>query len=883
LHSARGDETLQRWKRFPPYFKDVSMTAFYFSSFLAFLPRVALGFVLWMAAGPASAAENSDPLPQGALARLGSTRFRHSAEVRSLAFSPDGKILASGGCDEVVRFWDVKTGRQLRVSSRYHLAVAALAYSPDGATLALRDLGLGVFLLDAATAKERRHVNFPRYGGGGPNEETVAFSPNGKILALAAVNPGGEVCLFDPADGKELARLGKHNSDIVPSLTFSPDGRILASSGQDATIRLWDVARRKPLFVLRSEDTMVLPIVFSRDGKWLISGGGTQKNPQESDSPWEHPAIRIWDAATGKQLRVFRDTEVRGTVDSLALAPDGRTLAVRCEDKLRLWDVTTGKVLRTLPCPRNSDGTICKLCFSPNGKLLAEGIGNTIGLWDVASGRLLNLSADESTSGIKSVALSSDGRLLAAGDGDGYLSFWDFRNRRLIRCFRGCDTEVNQVAFSPDGKMLAGISRDDHPRVWDAANGRQRYQIPIGRPKTSHPTMLAFTPDGKLLAYAYFSISNKRHVLQRSIRLLDAATGAERQNLTIGEVLRGYSIDLGFSPDGRHLIGKTGEGEIYGWRREGDRFVAKGLLAREPDHDSVAFTGRGFLTVDTNSGKPPSFHDYETGQPKHNISGFPRLGGILAFSRDGRYLAAGANFSLGGDRMEPRDTTLRVCEMSSGQEVLRWRLPQDTACNELAFAPDGRTLVAAMTDTTILFWDLVPAGKEAAKDMQAAWADLAANDAAKAYRALCRLLAAPADAVALLRSRLKPVENVDEKRLARWIAELDAGEFAVREKATEELRKLDKLAEPALRQALASRPTLEMRRRLQGLLDDVSSWRPPPEILRQLRAIEVLERLGTPEALALLQTLAGGAAGARLTRKARAAVRRLTALDAARP
>jgi hypothetical protein len=115
---------------------------------------------------------------------------------------------------------------------------------------------------------------------------------------------------------------------------------------------------------------------------------------------------------------------------------------------------------------------------------------------------------------------------------------------------------------------------------------------------------------------------------------------------------------------------------------------------------------------------------------------------------------------------------------------------------------------------------------------------------------------------------------VDEKRLARWIADLDADEFAVREKATEEVRKVGALAEPALRQALASRPALEMRRRLRGLLDDISSWRPPPEILRQLRAVEVLEHIGTPEARKLLETLAGGAAGARLSREARAAWQR---------
>jgi hypothetical protein len=165
----------------------------------------------------------------------------------------------------------------------------------------------------------------------------------------------------------------------------------------------------------------------------------------------------------------------------------------------------------------------------------------------------------------------------------------------------------------------------------------------------------------------------------------------------------------------------------------------------------------------------------------------------------------------------------------------------------------------------------------------ALWEDLAAKDAAKAYRARCRLIAAPEDALALLRRRLKPIEGMDDKSIQRLIDELDGDEFAVREKATKELRKLGALAEPACRKALVSRPTLEMRRRLEYLLEDLTSWRPSPEILRQLRAIEVLERIGTAEAQKLLESLVGGAAGAWLSQEAQAAVERLQAQRGDKP
>ncbi len=832
-----------------------------------------------------------DPLPQGAIGRLGSTRFRHSDKVWCLAFSPDGNTVASGGSDQVVRFWDVKTGRQVRVSPRHSGAVGALAYSPDGTTLAVRDWNankVGISLLEAATARERQFVRFPRFHGGGHGTEAVALSPDGKILA--STNPVGEIYLFDLASGEETALLGKHNHDNAPVLAFSPDGRILASSAGDATIRLWDVVQRKELFVLRSEDTTAFPLVFSRDGKWLISGGGTQKNPQEWDSAWGHPAIRVWEAATGKQLRVFKDTHVRGTVCSLALAPDGRTLAVSCQDKLRLWDVTTGTVLRTLSGSRSPYWPITNLCFSPDGKILAGGIGNMVGLWDTASGRLLNLDADESASSIATVAMTSDGRLLAAGDGDGCLSLWDFRNRRLIRRFRGHDSAVRRVALSPDDKTLASISEYGRLRAWDVADGRQRYQFPIETPKGVRPTEVAFSPDGKLLAYAYFS--DKQQGGPRGIRLLDAATGAERQNLTIADAVHGWFNGIGFSLDGCHLIGTTVDGEIYGWRRESDHFVKKGLLGRQPFGCKVAYTGRGFLSVERFSGKGLSFRDFEAGRPTRDLSGFPPLGNLLqplgnalAFSREGRYLALGSPFVRGGDPKEGRDMTLCVLEMTNGQEVLRWRLPPHTACNYLTFAPDGRTLIAGMTDTTVLLWDLFPAGKETAKNVPALWANLADNDAAKAYRSMCRLIAAPEDALALLRSHLKPSEGADEKRIERLVADLDSDTFAVREKAMQELRKLGELAEPACRKALAARPALEMSRRLQELLDEIGQqqWRPSADVLRQLRAIEVLERLDTPEARRLLETVASGAAGARQTREARAALQRLRSVQAAKP
>jgi hypothetical protein len=164
------------------------------------------------------------------------------------------------------------------------------------------------------------------------------------------------------------------------------------------------------------------------------------------------------------------------------------------------------------------------------------------------------------------------------------------------------------------------------------------------------------------------------------------------------------------------------------------------------------------------------------------------------------------------------------------------------------------------------------------KEIEAAWTDLAGDDAARAYQTIRRLSAAPREPVYFLRDRLKPVAAVDEKRITQLIGELDAEDFAVRERATRELEGLGEATVDACRKALDGNPSAESRRRLERLLAEQarSQGKPSPEHLRLVRALEILERAGTPEARQHLETLAKGAPGARITREAKAALDRLS-------
>jgi hypothetical protein len=215
-----------------------------------------------------------------------------------------------------------------------------------------------------------------------------------------------------------------------------------------------------------------------------------------------------------------------------------------------------------------------------------------------------------------------------------------------------------------------------------------------------------------------------------------------------------------------------------------------------------------------------------------------------------------------------------------GKELHRFK-GFDAQVTSLAFSPDGRRLVTGLSDSTLLIWDVAavrskdrPAALDA-EGMRCAWDDLA-GDARKAFAARWTLAAASEQAVSLLRERLKPAQAADRERLRRLLADLDSDQFAVREKARQGLTELGELAEPALRQVLVDKPALEVRRRIQALLDNLRGPVTRPELLQSLCAVAVLEDIGTLPARQLLEDLTKGAPEAGLTREAKASLERLS-------
>jgi RNA polymerase sigma factor (sigma-70 family) len=790
-------------------------------------------------AAPPAQAENpanldlfGDPLPPGALARLGTVRFRLGGWGESVTFTQDGKELVTAGLGSYPRLWDGATGRELRQFGQPPLSSARCAtVSPDGATLASGHDDGTIRLWETATGKQLHSFQNAALA-----ITALAFSPDGKRIASASqidwpprgqVNP---VRLWDVATGTEVLRFEGH-TDTVHTVVFAPDGKILATGGgrYDPTLHFWDSATGKMLRVCKGHDGELWSVAFAPDGQTVASGSMDK-------------TIRLWDVASGTEVR--RLGGHHEDVNAVAFAPDGKTLASGSFDAtLRLWDVQRGIELRRF---EGHEGGFQSVAFARDGTTLAAGgRDHTLRLWELPSGKELR-PHDSQRDGVFALAVSPDGGTIASGGGDGAVRVWEAGTGKEIRIVGRHDGWVQCVAFSPDGSLLATGSLDKTARLWEVATGRELHRFAV----TDEVTSLAFAPDGKTLATASRFTGSLIH-------LWDVDSGNEVARLdTPGEGLRGVS-GVAFTPDGKALGVASYNGGIRLWDRRLVRTIVPTM--RHEHCDCLVFSTDGRTLATTNLNGDLRLWETATGKERRRLRGYP-----CAFSPDGRVLAAGSEHGI--DLWDLAANAKRASFTGHRGNIAA-----------LALYPDGKRLVSGSWDTTALVWDMsvLPAAplpsNNAEERPSELWAALGSADAAVAYRAGWTLTRRPAGAVALLDEQLRPAIPVDPVRLSRLIADLDREEFAVREKAARELEQLGELARVAMEKTLLQTPSVNVKERLQQLLEKVNSTDLAPEVLRGVRAVEVLERIKMPESRALLAKLAEGADGVRLTEEARGA------------
>ncbi|HEV3083081.1 MAG TPA: M56 family metallopeptidase, partial [Gemmataceae bacterium] len=677
-----------------------------------------------------------DPLPANALARLGTTRLRHGADVTFVAFGPDGKSLLTAGQDNTIRLWNFSDGKEIRRFTRPRpiplqrpqkgdkvekapakagvmmLMSAAVgeaggfrvALTQDGKTLA----GAGdnvIQLWDVTTGKELRQIERPAPGLAG-----LLFSPDGRTLAgrtvdgalfLWSADTGKEIRHIKPArrqadDGIVLVFGGDADAD-APGMVFSPDGKVLAAAATDYkqqeaihSVKLWDLASGKELRKISAPGGVRVSTVAMAPGGMLLAYGGGN-------------IVHLCETETGKEVRQIK---TGGGIAALSFLRDSKMLVVRGRNhQIQLWETATGKAVQTLSeaePPRQTGGLVFiandfsapetrTLAISPDGQRIAAAAGSTVRLWDAATGKEMPL-LDGHRRAPTAIILSHDGKTVVSWGSDRVIRRWEAATGKQVAAFPA-PTRTTLAAFSADGQTIGLANADNTIRLHDTVTGRELRRL---SGFTNGIAGLAFAPGGKVLAV--------RGRADSIIRLYDVAGGVELRQI--------FLRPRNNSGQGRVLI--------IGGGGSGSSGTGPGL-AFSPDGRLIVAS----LSSDGESGNTLFVFDTTTGKELRKIESAKAISSF-AFSPDGRSIAA-----------ENSNRTITLWEVASGKERGRLGKPvaeqpqrnagamminvvvngfpggftEPSGPVSVAFSPDGRALVTQGPDRSVSTWD-VAAGKE---------------------------------------------------------------------------------------------------------------------------------------------------------------------------
>ncbi len=592
-------------------------------------------------------------------ANFAGASFDHSvfsetfSSIFSVAFSPDGQLLAAGSVNGEVRVWQVADYRQVMALSGHQGWVWSVAFSLDGALLASGGEDRIVRIWQVSTGQcltmLHGHTNWIR---------SVTFSPDGSRLASSSDD--GTVRVWEVSTGECLTTLQGH-AGRVWSVAFSPDGARLASGSDERMVRVWEVSTGECLMTLQGHTDRVWSVAFSSNGATLASGSNDG-------------TVRLWEVSTGACLTTFQGHTDR--VVSVAFSPDGARLASGSDDRMvRLWEVSTGHCFATL---QGHTGRVWSVAFSPDGARLASGSDDwTVRLWEVSSRQCL-MTLQGHDIWITSVSFSPDGSHFAAGSHDRTVRIWEVSTGQCLKTLRGHTNWVGSVAFSPDGTLLASGSHDTTVRVWEVSTGESLKTL---QGHTDFVRSVAFSPNGARLASGSYDTT---------VRIWEVSTGKCLQTL------RGHTNWMGllaFNPDGTLLASGNHDQTVRLWEVSTGECL-KILQGHTDWVRSVAFSPDGTLLASGCYDRTVRLWEVRTGQCLKTLQGHIDWVESVAFSPDGTLLAIGGH-----------DGTVSLWEVSSGA-CLRTLHSHPSRVWAVSFSLDGSTVVSGSEDRTIILWNV---------------------------------------------------------------------------------------------------------------------------------------------------------------------------------
>jgi WD40 repeat protein len=880
------------------------------------------------------------PLPKDALLRLGSSQFRVEGYIRSVAFSPDSKLIAASDSEDLVFLWQAATGKLVHRLDAGE-PITKVLFSPDGKFLAGRSTQGRIQVWETASGKLlrsfRRGKSSPRW------RELLLFTASGRqLIAVPEANklipvrdgrnwdgsvrggplPALSVDLLDATTGKTVRKLAKSKAQTVFSdAALSPDGKLLALGlraykDPDKVVHLIDVATGKRVRQIEGRGAgWFSSVAFTPDGKTLALGSCDE--------------IVLANVASGKLAGRFNAP--MGTVTFLAFAREKTLISHSQDNKVRLWNTATRKQRLTFDAeadghdefdlpggafqPRSTDEYFWKnerTALSPDGQTLAVGIDHGVRLWQAVTGKELFPELATTDEWAHALAFSPDGRLVLV-NASGKAALWDARSGHLRKTL---PSGIGEAAFSPDGKMLALApyrkvkGRDAYTAIlWDIDKGKELHRlVHPAEPRFCFSTF-AFTPDGQNLHAVTAHETEADYKETTVVHQWEVATGK-----ALGSVRRQetHGSDSAIASDGQAVASPANKGIVL-FRVAPDedmRTISGG--APEAWGPNSVFSADGQLLFIWTSGGSVSVWEIATGSvisrfcvhPGGNIAlqkwpakhdetsfSFPNLSDkgqstihALVVSPDGRFVATAETYEnllptpRNGAQPGP---AIRIWEATTGKEVQRLEGFR-SRCDLLAFSPDGLRLASWFNNSTVLLWDI----RQAARKAAATGKQLTARELNRLWTEL-----AVADGARAYRA-LRALEAASDQAIALLTKHVRPVPLEEGKRVRQLVETLDsnkyKERQAATRElkALAGQFEILLHRAVE---EDqtieverrlrqilVIPRQIPAETLRKLRSIQILERIGTKEARRILSDLARGEADARETRVAKLALKRLT-------